>query len=75
MESIIIDNCIISNFSGNGIRITPISLVKKYNPSLNIDLLQKITYGSRINDNSVITQLASGLLKYEDIFTSGSSIL
>ena len=41
MESIVIDNCVVSKFMGNGIRITPISLAKKMNPSLNIDLLQK----------------------------------
>ena len=39
MESIIIDNCIVSKFMDNGIRITPIRLAKKMKPSLNIDLL------------------------------------
>jgi predicted aspartyl protease len=67
MESIIIDNCIISKIMVNEISITPISLAKKKNPLLNINL-QKITYGSRENDNSVISQLSTGVLKYEDIF-------
>ena len=69
MESIVIDNCVVSKFMGNGIRITPISLAKKINPSLNIDLLQKKTYGSRKNDNSILSQLTCGVLNYEDIVT------
>ncbi len=75
MERIVIDNCVISKFIGNGICITPISLIKKYNPSLNIDLLQKFQYGSRKNDNLVISQLACGELKYEDISTNLNILL
>ena len=70
MESIVIDTCIVSKFMGNGIRITPISLAKKRNPSLNIDLLHKKTYGSKKNDHSILSQLSRGVLKYEDIVTS-----
>jgi hypothetical protein len=70
MESIIIDNCIVSKFMGNGVRITPIRLAKKLKPSLNIDLLQKKTYGSRKNDQSILSKLADGVLKYEDIVTN-----
>ena len=35
--------------------------------SLNIDLLQKKTYGSRKNDNLILSKLTCGVLKYEDI--------
>jgi hypothetical protein len=69
MESIVIDNCLISKFMGNGICITPIGLAKKKNPHLNIDSLQKITYGSRKKDNSVISKLATGELNYDDVAT------
>lgn len=74
MNSVVIDNCIVSKFIGNGIRgirILPISLAKKMNPQLDIVSLQKITYGSRMKDNYIISQLAQGLLKYENLIIMG----
>lgn len=70
MESIIIDNCIVSKFMDNGVCITSIKLAKKENPLLNINSLQKITYGSRKNDNLILTKLSNGTLKYEDIIAN-----
>jgi hypothetical protein len=67
MNRIVIDNYIISKFMDNGVCINPINLVKKEEPMLNIDLLPKITYGSKIKDNSVLSQLSSGILEFEDI--------
>ena len=67
MNSVIIDNCIVSKFMGNGVRIRPISLEQKMNPNFNVNSLQKINYGSRLNDNKIIQQLCDGLLKYEDL--------
>ena len=67
MNAVIIDNCIVSKFMGNGLRIRPISLEKKIKPTFNINSLKKITYGSRLNDNKIIQQLADGILKYEDL--------
>ena len=64
---VVIDNCIVSRLMGNGIRIQPIRLAKKMNPELNIDMLPRITYGNRAKDNYVISQLAMGVLKYEDL--------
>lgn len=67
MESIIIDNCVVTKYPGNGIRIAPIRLLKKINPSLNVDLLQKKTYGGRKNDNLILSQLSDGKLTYADL--------
>lgn len=67
MNAVIIDNCIVSKFMGNGLRIHPISLEKKFNPTFNINSLKKITYGSRLNDIKIIQQLSDGILKYEDL--------
>jgi hypothetical protein len=67
MNSVIIDNCIVSKFMGNGLRIRPISLEKKLNPTFNINSVKKITYGSRIKDNQIIQQLSDGILKYNDL--------
>lgn len=67
MNAVIIDNCIVSKFMGNGLKIRPISLEQKINPSFNINSLKKITYGSRLNDNKIIQQLSDGILKYEDL--------
>jgi len=67
MNSVVIDNCIVSKIMGNGLRIRPISLEKKLNPNFNINSLQKIEYGSRLKDNKIIQQLCNGTLKYEDL--------
>ena len=67
MNSIIIDNCIVSKFMENGLRIIPICLKQKLNPNFDIISLQKITYGSRINDHKIISQLAKGILKFKDL--------
>jgi hypothetical protein len=67
MNSVIIDNCIVSKFTRNELRIRPISLEKKLNPNFNINSLRKITYGNRLNDHKIIQQLADGILKYEDL--------
>lgn len=67
MNSVVIDNCIVSKFMGNGLRIRPINLEKKLNPKFNINSLKKITYGSRLNDAKILQQLSDGILKYENL--------
>lgn len=67
MNSVLIDNCIVSKFMGNGLRIRPVSLQEKINPNFNINSLKKITYGSRVNDSRILQQLSDGILKYEDL--------
>ena len=68
MNSVIIDNCVVSKFMGNGLKITPISLKKKQNPTFNIHSLQKITYGNRVEDNKILNKLSDGILTFEDLF-------
>jgi hypothetical protein len=53
---------------GNGLKITPISLKKKQNPTFNIHSLQKITYGNRVEDNKILNKLSDGILTFEDLF-------
>lgn len=67
MNAIIIDNCIVIKVSETVIRITTFNLAKKMNPNLNIDSLPKITYGSRYEDNKIISKLASGMILFEDL--------
>lgn len=67
MNKVIIDNCIVSRTMGNVLKIQPISLEKKINPTFNINSLKKITYGSRLNDNQIIHKLSVGILKYEHL--------
>ncbi len=68
-QSVVIDNCIISNF-GNGVSITPISLAKKINPRIDVDSYPKITRGNRRKDNFLISQLAIGQLKFHDLISN-----
>ncbi len=68
MKSIIIDNCIVSKFMDNGIRIRPIKQAEQTN--LRIRLLQKITYGNREKDNNILSLLASGAMNFEDLITN-----
>ena len=60
-NSVIIDNCIVSRLMGNGLRIRPISLEIKINPTFNINSLKKITYGSRLKDNKILQKLSDAL--------------
>ena len=67
MNSVVIDNCIVSKLTGNVVRIQKITSYLKENPNFNIDSLQNIGYGSRLKDNKIIQQLCDGILKYEDL--------
>ena len=40
---------------------------KKINPNINIDELQKISYGSKQQDNNIIRLLSDGSLKFENL--------
>ena len=67
MNPVIIDNCVVS-FNENIIHICSIKLMKKKYPNLNIDSLQIITYGSKLEDNRILSQLVSGLMSFDDLF-------
>ena len=62
-ESVVIDNCVVSK-DGNGIRITPFKLY----PSININILPKITFGNKKKDNEVISKLATGQMTFNQLF-------
>ncbi len=64
-NGIIIDNCIVTKFMENGVKIEPINQATKMNPKLNINSLRRITCGSRVKDNHLLLQLSTGKLKYE----------
>jgi hypothetical protein len=72
MDSVIIDNCIITKLMGGKICITPISLAS---PQFNIETLKKITYGDRIKNNYVVTQLAVGVLTFENFISNSLTML
>jgi hypothetical protein len=66
INSVVIDNCVVLQ-SSYGISICPINLARKIYPTLNIDSLDKITYDNREKANHIISQLAYGCLKFEDL--------
>lgn len=70
MERIMIDNCVITKFTNNGISIMPISLIQKINPLLDLNSINKKTFGSRKQDNLILTSLADGTLKFDDLFSN-----
>lgn len=61
---IIIDNCIISKFMSNGIKITPIG---KMTENINLDKIPKISTGNRISDNNLLHMLSDGDMTFNDI--------
>ena len=67
IDKVVIDNCIVSHFSNNGVCIRTIKLERKMNPNLNINELQKMSFGSKKEDNHVISLLCDGVLKFENL--------
>lgn len=66
MESIIIDNCVVSKLMDGSVRVCPIGLAKKLSPDLDIGSLPKRSYGSRFEDNRILSELTNGM-KFEDV--------
>ena len=64
-NNVIIDNVVVSKF-GNGVKITPINLFRLAN--IKLTGVRKISFGTRLLDNNLLSQLSDGNLKYEDIF-------
>lgn len=67
IESVIIDNCVVSKIQGDIVRISPIHLLIQQDPFINIHLLSKMSYGSKENDNRILSLLTSGLLKFDHL--------
>jgi len=64
---VMIGENVVSRLGSGGLRISYIELEQKLNPTLEIDSLPKITYGSSDKDKKVIRQLIMGFLSLEDI--------
>ena len=62
-----IDNCVVSNIPNNGVKIRSIKLERKMNPTLNIEGLHKISFGSKKEDNRIISLLCDGVWYFEDL--------
>jgi hypothetical protein len=58
---------VVSRLGSGGLRISYIELEQKLNPTLEIDSLPKITYGSSDKDKKLIRQLIMGFLSLEDV--------
>lgn len=67
MNSVIIDNCIVSKFMDNEVNVCPIRLAKKLNSKIDINSIPKITYGNRYEDNKILSKLTSGKLNFDDL--------
>jgi len=66
-SAIMIGDNVVSRLGSGGLRISYIELEQKLNPTLDIDSLPKITYGSSDKDKKVIRQLIMGFLSLEDV--------
>ena len=62
--SFIVDNCVVSKFHGNGIKITPISLLEKKGIDISKKNYQVVKTGSRVQDNRILQKLSDGILSY-----------
>lgn len=65
-ESIIIDNCVITRFNNGTHRICSIE-VYEHHIGLSTKRYTKITTGSRLFDNQIISKLENGKIKYGNI--------
>lgn len=72
-ESIIIDNCVITKFSGEGpakgLRICKIAWFENRIGRSTSSLI-KVSSGSRLNDNLIITDLSDGKITYDDVINA-----
>ena len=63
-ECFIIDNCIVSKYMSNGIRITPIGKQTKY---IDLNKIPKISAGNRLSDNNLLRKLSDGDITFNNI--------
>ena len=60
-ECFIMDNCIVSKYMSNVIRITPIGKQTKY---IDFDKIPKISAGNRLSDKNLLRKLSDGDITY-----------
>lgn len=63
--SIIIDNVIVTPLSLTDIRFTKVDRLRKI--GVDITRVPKRSYGSRLIDNSILSQLTTGTLSFSDL--------
>ena len=61
VSRVIIANCVVIQ-DGNVLSITPLKLIRKLQPTLQVDQIQKITTGSKYSDNRLLSQLSDGIV-------------
>jgi hypothetical protein len=66
VSRVIIANCVVIQ-DGNVLSITPLKLIRKLQPTLQVDQIQKITTGSKYSDNRLLSQLSDGIVLFEDL--------
>lgn len=67
MTSIIIDNCVVTSSSNQCVCIRSVDMYAKMYPHIKLELLPKISFGSKQKDNYVISLLCAGKLKFDNI--------
>lgn len=63
---VIIANCVVIKY-GNELKIIPLNLIKKLQPTLQLDQIQTITTGSKYSDNRLLSHLSDGVVLFEDL--------
>ena len=66
VSRVIIANCVVIQ-DGNVLSITPLKLIRKLQPTLQLDQIQKITTGSKYSDNRLLSHLSDGIVLFEDL--------
>ena len=61
VSRVIIANCVVIQ-DGNVLSITPLKLIRKLQPTLQVDQIQKITTGSKYSDNRLLSHLSDGIV-------------
>jgi hypothetical protein len=59
---VVIDNYVISKIMHNGIRVLPVSSMKKIYPNVDISQFPKISMGSKEMDDDLISRIIDGIV-------------
>jgi hypothetical protein len=71
-RSIIIDNVVVSSDLRGTLRFVPISLTPKF--GIDCSDLQRRTYGTRVDDNEMISNLIHGTFTFKDALDAGREV-
>lgn len=59
---VVIDNYVVSKIMLNGVRVLPISVMKKIKPDVDISQFPKISMGSKELDDDLISRIIDGIV-------------